>query len=254
MRFESCDDFNPGRHPRLTTSTNIGWQWMNELGGLRDTYARRRGNPRRPAAAHLRTVGSHEEPVPQGPRSRSELSVGLGRLRHLQTREPPLDRRPHPHAKRHRQPDALPRRRRLRRLDLRRPLFRRVLPRRLLRATLRRPGQRPQGSSLLHPLAVALLSERRQPLDGRTEYLRHPSGDVEHPRYAYLRAHGARDRNRFGPLHPPRYDPARALPGSYQRTTATVAETGGSDNRPEGERSARRRAASNHNRVELRRG
>ena len=39
MRFESCDDFNPGRHPRLTTSTNIGWQWMNELGGLRDTYA-----------------------------------------------------------------------------------------------------------------------------------------------------------------------------------------------------------------------
>ena len=39
MQFPSCDDFTRGRHPRLTTSTAIDWQWMNELGGLRDTYA-----------------------------------------------------------------------------------------------------------------------------------------------------------------------------------------------------------------------
>ena len=35
--FPKCDDFAPGRHPRL--GGDIGWQWMLELGGNRDTYA-----------------------------------------------------------------------------------------------------------------------------------------------------------------------------------------------------------------------
>jgi len=40
MRFPRCEDFGPGRHPRLTTSIEeIGHQWKIELGGLRDTYA-----------------------------------------------------------------------------------------------------------------------------------------------------------------------------------------------------------------------
>jgi hypothetical protein len=38
-KFESCDAFSPGRHPRLPVSNEIGYQWVNELGGTRDTYA-----------------------------------------------------------------------------------------------------------------------------------------------------------------------------------------------------------------------
>ncbi|MFH1268422.1 MAG: FAD-dependent oxidoreductase [Planctomycetota bacterium] len=38
-KFPACDDFTPGRHPPLPTSTAIGYQWKFELGGLRDTYA-----------------------------------------------------------------------------------------------------------------------------------------------------------------------------------------------------------------------
>ncbi len=37
MKFPRCEDFTPGRHPRL--SHDIQWQWMIELGGIRDTYA-----------------------------------------------------------------------------------------------------------------------------------------------------------------------------------------------------------------------
>ncbi|NQT53635.1 FAD-dependent oxidoreductase, partial [bacterium] len=37
MTFPKCGDFAPGRHPRL--GGDIGWQWMIELGGTRDTYA-----------------------------------------------------------------------------------------------------------------------------------------------------------------------------------------------------------------------
>jgi len=37
MKFPHCEDFAPGRHPRL--GGDIGWQWMIELGGNRDTYA-----------------------------------------------------------------------------------------------------------------------------------------------------------------------------------------------------------------------
>ncbi|MFW6169803.1 MAG: FAD-dependent oxidoreductase [Planctomycetota bacterium] len=37
--FETCDSIGPERHPKLTTSIEIGWQWKIELGGLRDTYA-----------------------------------------------------------------------------------------------------------------------------------------------------------------------------------------------------------------------
>ena len=37
--YPTCDSFNPERHPKLTTSIAIGYQWMIELGGLRDTYA-----------------------------------------------------------------------------------------------------------------------------------------------------------------------------------------------------------------------
>ena len=37
MRFPRCEDFAPGRHPRL--GGDVGWQWMIELGGNRDTYA-----------------------------------------------------------------------------------------------------------------------------------------------------------------------------------------------------------------------
>lgn len=37
MEFPRCEDFTPGRHPRL--SHDIQWQWMIELGGTRDTYA-----------------------------------------------------------------------------------------------------------------------------------------------------------------------------------------------------------------------
>jgi len=36
MKFPSCDDFTPGRHPQL--GGDIQWQWMIELGGTRDTY------------------------------------------------------------------------------------------------------------------------------------------------------------------------------------------------------------------------
>ncbi len=39
LKFPSCDDFMPGRHPRLTTTIEIGNQWVIELGGTRDTYA-----------------------------------------------------------------------------------------------------------------------------------------------------------------------------------------------------------------------
>ena len=37
--YPTCDKFNPERHPKLTTSIEIDYQWMIELGGLRDTYA-----------------------------------------------------------------------------------------------------------------------------------------------------------------------------------------------------------------------
>ncbi len=37
--YPTCDSFNPERHPRLTRSIEIDYQWMIELGGLRDTYA-----------------------------------------------------------------------------------------------------------------------------------------------------------------------------------------------------------------------
>ncbi len=37
--FPTCDSIGPQRHPRLTTSIEIDYQWMIELGGLRDTYA-----------------------------------------------------------------------------------------------------------------------------------------------------------------------------------------------------------------------
>ena len=37
--YPTCDSFKPERHPRLTTSIEIDYQWMIELGGLRDTYA-----------------------------------------------------------------------------------------------------------------------------------------------------------------------------------------------------------------------
>lgn len=37
MKFPRCQDFIPGRHPRL--GGEIQWQWMIELGGTRDTYA-----------------------------------------------------------------------------------------------------------------------------------------------------------------------------------------------------------------------
>ena len=39
MRFHSCDDFTSGRHPRLPQWHEIDRQWVNSLGGLRDTYA-----------------------------------------------------------------------------------------------------------------------------------------------------------------------------------------------------------------------
>jgi hypothetical protein len=37
MKFPTCASFPPDRHPRL--SREIGWQWIIELGGTRDTYA-----------------------------------------------------------------------------------------------------------------------------------------------------------------------------------------------------------------------
>ena len=36
--YPTCDSFPPERHPKLTTSIEIDYQWMIELGGLRDTY------------------------------------------------------------------------------------------------------------------------------------------------------------------------------------------------------------------------
>lgn len=37
MSFPWCEDFTPGRHPKL--GREIEWQWMLELGGTRDTFA-----------------------------------------------------------------------------------------------------------------------------------------------------------------------------------------------------------------------
>ncbi len=37
--FPICDDFGPGRHPRLVRGDAVGYQWKIELGGLRDTVA-----------------------------------------------------------------------------------------------------------------------------------------------------------------------------------------------------------------------
>lgn len=37
MQFPTCGSFPPDRHPRV--SREIGWQWIIELGGTRDTYA-----------------------------------------------------------------------------------------------------------------------------------------------------------------------------------------------------------------------
>ena len=37
--FKTCDSIGPQRHPKLTTTIEIDWQWNIELGGLRDTYA-----------------------------------------------------------------------------------------------------------------------------------------------------------------------------------------------------------------------
>ncbi|MFW6162981.1 MAG: FAD-dependent oxidoreductase [Planctomycetota bacterium] len=39
MEFPNCSDFRRGRHPRIPKGVNIGYQWVIELGGLRDTYA-----------------------------------------------------------------------------------------------------------------------------------------------------------------------------------------------------------------------
>ena len=39
MRFPTCGDFAPGRHPQIPKGVNVGYQWHIELGGLRDTYA-----------------------------------------------------------------------------------------------------------------------------------------------------------------------------------------------------------------------
>jgi hypothetical protein len=38
-QFPSCADFSPGRHPQLPNNLEIGYQWVIELGGTRDTYA-----------------------------------------------------------------------------------------------------------------------------------------------------------------------------------------------------------------------
>jgi len=37
--FPGCDDFAPGRHPRLVRGNAVGYQWQIELGGMRDTIA-----------------------------------------------------------------------------------------------------------------------------------------------------------------------------------------------------------------------
>lgn len=37
MKFTSCDDFAPGRHPRFYSDIEIGDQWKLELGGTQDT-------------------------------------------------------------------------------------------------------------------------------------------------------------------------------------------------------------------------
>jgi len=39
MKFPTCGDFAPGRHPHIPRGVAIGYQWMIELGGLRDTVA-----------------------------------------------------------------------------------------------------------------------------------------------------------------------------------------------------------------------
>ena len=38
-KFPKCGDFRPGRHPRIPKGVAVGYQWMIELGGLRDTVA-----------------------------------------------------------------------------------------------------------------------------------------------------------------------------------------------------------------------
>lgn len=38
-RFPTCESIGPQRHPKLTTTIEIDWQWNIELGGMRDTYA-----------------------------------------------------------------------------------------------------------------------------------------------------------------------------------------------------------------------
>ncbi len=37
--FATCENFAPGRHPKLVTGIEIGHQWQIELGGLQDTFA-----------------------------------------------------------------------------------------------------------------------------------------------------------------------------------------------------------------------
>jgi len=39
MKFPTCSGFRPGRHPRIPKGVAVGYQWMIELGGLRDTVA-----------------------------------------------------------------------------------------------------------------------------------------------------------------------------------------------------------------------
>lgn len=39
MRFPTCDEFGPGRHPRFINDIEIDDQWKNELGGTQDTVA-----------------------------------------------------------------------------------------------------------------------------------------------------------------------------------------------------------------------
>ena len=86
------------------------------------------GDPRRPAAADLRTVGPHEEPLPEAEGCDGQPQAGLGRPRRREAGEPAADRRLRADAERHRPPDAVPRPRRLGRLVLRRSPFGRLLP------------------------------------------------------------------------------------------------------------------------------
>jgi hypothetical protein len=223
----------------LTTSIAIGYQWMIELGGLRDTYADAEEirddllrliyglwdhtknhcdrDKERAANYELAWVG-----YVAGKRENRRL-IGDYVLTQNDIGDQTSVSRP----------------RRLRSLECGRPLLRRVLLPRCDGPASGSNGRALQGCSLSIPFRCLYSKNVDNLLMAGKEHLGQPSGNVQHTRDADLRDHGPRRRHGGRVLRSRGDDTPRRLSDHLAASAAAVAEGGGDDLRASGRRSAR---------------